>query len=165
VLHIREVVEGAPIESVRELLREYQAQLGIDLDCQGFEQELAALPGGYAPPRGRLLLALCRDVPVGCAALRGAGDGRAEMKRLYVRSSARELGVGDALARRVIVEATNSGYQELVFDTLPTMAQAQRLYERLGFRDVPAYASSPIVGTPFLGLMLGDADTSPRPTR
>jgi ribosomal protein S18 acetylase RimI-like enzyme len=156
MLNISPVVEGAQIETVRELLREYQAQLGIDLDYQGFQLELTALPGAYTPPGGRLLLALYREAPVGCAALRDAGGGRAEMKRLYVRSAARGLGVGEALARRVILEAEMAGYRDLVLDTLPTMAQAQHLYERLGFRDIPAYMTSPIAGTRFLGLTLGE---------
>ncbi len=162
MLHISHVVDGAALQVIRELLREYEAQLGIDLDYQGFRAELAALPGDYAPPRGRLLLALHDDAPVGCAALRDAGGGRAEMKRLYVRPAARGLGVGEALARQVIAEASLAGYRELVLDTLPSMVRAQRLYERLGFRNIPAYFASPIADTRFLGLTLGDAESPSR---
>jgi len=142
------------IAIVRELMLEYQAQLGIDLDFQGFADELASLPGAYAPPRGRLLLATKDGTALGCVALRDAGGGRAEMKRLYVRPPARGLGLGHALAERIIEEARAAGYAEIVLDTLPTMGTAHRLYEQLGFREIPPYNTNPILGTRYFGLAL-----------
>jgi ribosomal protein S18 acetylase RimI-like enzyme len=139
------------IDTARTLFREYQASLGIDLCFQNFEAELAGLPGDYAPPGGRLLLAFSDGVPVGCIALRGVTSERCEMKRLYVRPAARGLGLGGTLVQRVIDEARAIGYAEMVLDTLPTMTGAQRLYESLGFRDIPPYRENPIAGSRFLG--------------
>lgn len=154
MVQITQVITAADVATIRVLLREYQVQLGVDLDFQGFEGELAALPGAYAPPHGRLLLATHDGAPVGCVALRDAGAGRAEMKRLYVRAQARGLGVGKRLVERIVAEARGAGYAEIVLDTLPSMAAAQKLYEQLGFRDIPAYNASPIAGTRFLGRSL-----------
>ncbi len=154
MVQITPVVTAADVATVRLLLREYQVQLGVNLDFQGFEGELAALPGAYAPPHGRLLLATHDGAPVGCAALRDAGAGRAEMKRLYVRPQARGLGLGRALAERIVEEARAAGYAEIVLDTLPTMGTAHRLYEQLGFRPIAPYNANPIAGTRHLGLSL-----------
>jgi putative acetyltransferase len=142
------------LETIRELMREYQAQLGVDLSFQGFDDELAALPGAYAPPSGRLLLARQGGTALGCIALRDAGDGRAEMKRLYVRPQARGLGLGRALAERIVEEARSAGYAAVVLDTLPSMGEAHRLYEQLGFRPIAPYNANPIAGTRHLGLPL-----------
>lgn len=139
---------------VRELLREYQAQVGVDLGYQDFETELRTLPGAYAPPRGRLVLARHDETPVGCVGLRDAGAGRAEMKRLFVCSTGRGLGVAKALIARLIEEARDAGYDEMVLDTLPSMQAAQRLYEQLGFHDIAPYWPSPMAGTRYLGLSL-----------
>lgn len=154
MLAIAPVTTPAELEVVREMLREYQEQLGIDLDFQGFAGELASLPGAYAPPGGRLLLATDDGTPVGCIALRDIGAGRSEMKRLFVRHTARGLGVGKALVERIIAEARAAGFCEIVLDTLPSMDAAQRLYESLGFRDIPPYNANPIAGTRFLALSL-----------
>lgn len=153
---VRIVPASAPpeIATVRGLLLEYQAQLGVDLAFQGFAEELATLPGGYAPPGGRLLLATRDGLALGCVAMRDAGAGRAEMKRLYVRPHARGLGLGRLLAERIIEEARAAGYAEMVLDTLPSMGAAHVLYEQLGFRPIAPYNANPVAGTRHLGLTL-----------
>jgi putative acetyltransferase len=151
VTHARSADE---IEIVRSLMREYQQRLGIDLSFQGFETELAALPGSYAPPSGRLLLAWHEQTAVGCIALQQITPSRAEMKRLYVPPSARGLGVGRKLVTQLLAEARAIGYSEVVLDTLPTMHEAQRLYEQFGFRDIEPYRPNPIAGTRYLGKTL-----------
>ncbi len=142
------------IDIVRTLLSEYQQGLGVDLCFQGFAAELRGLPGAYAPPSGRLLLAFYAGAPVGCVALQRVDAWRGEMKRLYVRSSARGAGVGRMLVARVLAEAKSIGYGEVVLDTLPTMIDAQRLYERFGFREIEPYRPNPIVGTRYLAKTL-----------
>ena len=157
MLQISQVNAEAEINAVRVLLREYRAQLGVDLCFQQFESELATLPGAYAPPEGRLLLATRDDVAVGCVALRPAGEGQGEMKRLYVSQSARGLGLGQALLGRVLDEARTAGYRRIVLDTLPSMVAAQQMYLRAGFTDIAPYTTNPIPGVRFLGLDLADA--------
>jgi ribosomal protein S18 acetylase RimI-like enzyme len=142
--------QAADLPTVRTLLDEYAAWLGIDLSYQSFDREYRELPGEYAPPAGALLIALSHEEPAGMVALRGRGAGRCEMKRLWVRPSARGLGVGRALVDRVLVEARERGYREIVLDTLPVMGDAQRLYERAGFHDVEPYYDSPVPGTRFM---------------
>jgi ribosomal protein S18 acetylase RimI-like enzyme len=142
------------IEIVRSLLREYQQRLGVDLSFQGFETELAALPGSYAPPSGRLLLARHEQTPVGCVALQRVSSSRGEMKRLYVPPSARGLGVGRKLVEQLLAEAQAIGYSEVVLDTLPDMIEAQRLYQQFGFGDIEPYRPNPIAGTRYLGKKL-----------
>jgi ribosomal protein S18 acetylase RimI-like enzyme len=156
-VHIIPATTASDIAIVRALLVEYQARLGVDLSFQDFDSEMNGLPGDYAPPAGRLLLALHDGNAVGCVALRAAGGTRCEMKRLFVRPDARGLGVGRALVSRVLEEARMAGYAEMVLDTLPTMADAQRLYERFGFGDIPPYRPNPIEGTRYLGRALVDA--------
>lgn len=157
ILSIQHVESGAELEVIRRLLLEYQSQLGIDLGFQGFQMELQALPGDYARPRGRLLLALSGTEPLGCVALREIRDSCCEMKRLFVRPSKRGLGAGKALVSRVLAEAQAIGYSEVVLDTLPSMAEAQIIYERFGFRDIPPYRPNPVPGARYLGLMLRPA--------
>lgn len=147
------------IDLIRSLLRQYQQRLGVDLSFQGFDAELDALPGSYAPPSGRLLLALHEHTsheqrPVGCVALQRITSSRAEMKRLYVPPSARGLGVGRKLVAQVLADAQAIGYAEVVLDTLPNMLEAQRLYEQFGFRDIEPYRPNPIVGARYLGKSL-----------
>jgi GNAT superfamily N-acetyltransferase len=145
------------LEQVRGLLREYAAGLGFDLCFQGFDAELAALPGKYAPPGGCLLLATLEDgAPGGCVGLRRLRDDVAEMKRLYVRPAARGRGLGKRLAEAVIEEARRLGYRAMWLDTVPSvMGEATGLYQALGFRPVPAYCHNPVPGAVFLGLDLG----------
>ena len=142
------------IAAVRSLFEEYAAGLGIDLCFQGFAVELATLPGLYAPPRGRLVLATGADGPAGCVALRPAGGTACEMKRLFVRPAYQGQGLGGALAKRVITEARGIGYSTMVLDTLPSMHSALRLYESLGFVRRSAYYDTPLPETVFMELRL-----------
>jgi len=154
MLNIADATTPEDIATVRALIREYQSLLGVDLCFQGFDAEMRNLPGDYAPPRGRLLLATHDGKPVGCVALRDAGASRSEMKRLFVRPGTRGLGVGNALVSRVVDDARTIGYAEIVLDTLPSMADAQRMYERFGFRDIAPYRENPIQGTRYLAKSL-----------
>ena len=145
------------VETVRELFREYERSLDVDLCFQGFEEELASLPGRYAPPEGRLLLARDAEGVLGCVALRPLDDGLCEMKRLYLRPAARGKRVGRALVSRVIDEAREAGYRAIRLDTLPSMTEAIALYASLGFRRITPYYPSPVVGTVYMELALGPA--------
>jgi GNAT superfamily N-acetyltransferase len=154
--HICEAVNVADISAVRMLFEAYAASLPIDLGYQAFADELAGLPGKYAPPCGALLLARDENgTPLGCVALRPLADaGCCEMKRLYLRPAARRHGLGRALAEAVIGAARRIGYDELRLDTLGSMPEARKLYEQLGFRPIaPYYAPTP-PGTVFLSLGL-----------
>lgn len=144
----------AQVEACRELFLEYQRALGVSLCFQGFEEELASLPGDYSPPRGRLYLALASGKPAGCVALRPLFHRDGEMKRLYVRPAYRGSGLGRLLAERVVEDARSLGYDNLKLDTLPRMRAAQRLYEELGFRDTAAYNDNPVPGVRFMALDL-----------
>ncbi len=149
------------LPDVSALFREYAASLDIDLEFQGFEAELASLPGKYAPPSGRLLLAWDKASgesgagrAVGCAALRAIGHGMCEMKRLYVRPEARGTRLGRRLAERICHEARDAGYERICLDTLPTMTSAIGLYQSLGFRLIDPYVFNPVAGARFLALDL-----------
>jgi GNAT superfamily N-acetyltransferase len=142
------------LQAIRELFREYADGLGVDLAFQGFEAELAALPGKYAPPAGRILLAWKGTQAVGCVALRPLDAGTCEMKRLYVRPVARGEQLGRRLAESICQEAREAGYLQIRLDTLPTMASAQALYGLLGFVPIDPYVFNPISGTKFLALDL-----------
>ena len=154
MLSIMDASSGDELLQVRTLFEEYAASLGIDLCFQDFAQELATLPGSYAPPRGRLLLGCWNREPAGCVALRPLQNGRCEMKRLYVRPTHRGHGVGRALAERVIREAGSAGYSRMRLDSLPSMESALHLYRQLGFRNVPPYRENPVPGAVFLELPL-----------
>ena len=144
----------AELDAVRLLMREYQSWLGVDLCFQGFERELAGLPGEYTPPEGRLILALEGDRPAGCAALRRQESDSGEMKRLYVRDAFRGLGLGQTLARSVIDAARTAGYARVLLDTLPKMDAALALYRSLGFRPVARYYDNPLPDAIYLSLDL-----------
>ena len=144
----------AALAVCRELFVEYQRALGVSLCFQGFDAELAGLPGEYAPPRGRLYLALVAGRPAGCASLLPLFRHDAEMKRLYVRPAHRGSGLGRLLATRIIEEARVLGYDHVKLDTLPQMRAAQGLYGDLGFRDTAAYNDNPVSGVRFLALSL-----------
>jgi len=140
---------------VRELFREYADSLGVDLSFQGFEDELARMPGEYAPPRGALLLAGEGGEAAGCVAIRPLEPTDVcELKRLYVRPARRTGGLGRALTLAAIDEARRLGYARMRLDTLPSMDTARRLYAGLGFREIEAYRFNPIAGTRFLELEL-----------
>jgi ribosomal protein S18 acetylase RimI-like enzyme len=156
---IRPATSAADFVGARTLFEEYAASIGVDLCFQGFAEELAMLPGAYAPPRGRLLLAGMEPSPLGCVALRPlAGDAHStdigEIKRLYVRPEARRTGLGATLARTVIEEARAIGYREVKLDTLATMTAARALYASLGFRECAAYYHNPLPGTVYMALAL-----------
>jgi putative acetyltransferase len=151
---IREAASFADLAAVRALFEEYVAWLNIDLGYQGFAQELANLPGSYAPPQGRLLLALDAGTPAGCAAFRPLSNGVCEMKRLFVREAYHGRNIGRSLATRIVSEARAAGYTAMVLDTLPHMTAAIRLYESLGFVRRPAYYDTPLEQTVFFELRL-----------
>ena len=153
-MRIEPVLSGPLLEEVRSLFREYEQSLDVDLCFQGFEEELAGLPGRYAPPEGTLLLALVADAAAGCIAVRPLDDEACEMKRLYVRDAFKGKGFGRALAEQAIDWARGVGYERMMLDTLPSMKAAQRLYERLGFRDVESYRFNPVGGTRYMELRL-----------
>jgi putative acetyltransferase len=142
------------IEAVRQLFLEYADSVGVSLCFQGFDREVAELPGAYARPKGGLLLASESGRSAGCVAYRRLSAKVAEMKRLFVRPEFHGRGFGRLLAERVILEAKADGYQLLRLDTLPTMVRAQALYDALGFRPIPAYYENPIPGTAYLELDL-----------
>jgi putative acetyltransferase len=154
VFEIEQAGDTASLDAARELFLEYQAALGMDLEFQDFSAEVASLPGQYAPPRGRLMLARHDEVVAGCIALRPLDGGACEMKRLYVRPAFRGTGLGRILAERVIAEAREMGYESMYLDTLPSMTGAQRLYEKLGFRDVEPYRFNPVAGSRFMARTL-----------
>lgn len=141
--------------TARELFREFQQSLGIDLCFQGFEEELAGLPGKYAPPGGTLLLAIDGNLAGGCVALRPLEEGVCEMKRLYVRPSARGAKLGKRLVEEVIAFARSRGYSVMRLDTLPgLMDTAIEMYRRAGFREIAPYCHNPVKGVLFLELTL-----------
>jgi ribosomal protein S18 acetylase RimI-like enzyme len=149
------IIEAARIdelEEIRTLFREYESEIGIDLCFQGFEQELADLPGKYALPRGRLLIARIGNELCGCIALRPllADNDVCEMKRLFIRRAYRGMGLARRLVERLFEEARSAGYRTMRLDTLASMADALALYRSLGFREIPAYYASPLPGTVYL---------------
>jgi ribosomal protein S18 acetylase RimI-like enzyme len=150
----------ADILAARELFLEYAQSLGFSLCFQGFDAELAALPGAYAPPAGALIVHRVEGLPAGCVALRPLEPGYCEMKRLYVRPAYRGTGLGRILAETAILRAREAGHRFMRLDTLPSMREAQALYERLGFREIPPYTENPICGARFLELELGEARVS-----
>ena len=161
-----EVVQAdgaAALDAVRGLFREYAESLDVDLAFQGFEAELAALPGDYAPPGGALLLALVDGQPAACGALRPLADvdyaNACEMKRLYVRPAFRRFGLGRQMAQALIDYATQAGYSSLLLDTLDDMEAARGLYLSLGIEEIPPYYFNPIAGAHYLKVDLGSTAT------
>ena len=154
-LRIRQAESCAQIEAIRELFLEYGQSLSFSLCFQSFDRELAGLPGDYAPPEGRLLLATHLDVLVGCVALHKLEAGICEMKRLYVRPLFRGKGVGKVLAERVIAEARQVGYKHLRLDTVESeMRAAVAMYRNLGFREIKPYRANPIESALYMELEL-----------
>jgi putative acetyltransferase len=145
----------AQITQARELFLEYAQSLGFSLCFQGFDRELAGLPGEYAPPDGRLLLAEYEGASAGCVALHKIESGTCEMKRLYLRPRFRGKGSGWALAERAIAEARTIGYQCMRLDTVaPVMKDAVAMYRKLGFKEIEPYRANPNPGTLYMELAL-----------
>jgi ribosomal protein S18 acetylase RimI-like enzyme len=143
------------LAAARRLFRAYSDWLAVDLSFQDFEQELATLPGAYAPPQGRLLLAKVGGEAAGCVALRPLEPGICEMKRLWVEPSFGGAGLGRELALAIIQAARDAGYRRMRLDTMPARMQAaQHLYGTLGFREIPAYYHNPLDGVVMLELAL-----------
>ncbi len=146
-------------DATRAIFREYADGLGIDLCFQGFEAELAALPGDYAAPRGALQLALVNGQVAGCGAFRPIGDvdyaNACEMKRLFVRPAYRGLGLGRLIAQALMDQAVRAGYSVMLLDTLDDMEAARGLYVQLGFEEIPPYYFNPIPGAHYLKAQLG----------
>jgi putative acetyltransferase len=143
------------IAQARELFLEYAQSLGFSLCFQNFDKELAELPGDYAPPAGRLLLAEYEGQLAGCVALHPLEPGICEMKRLYLRPNFRGKSLGRALADRVITEARQIGYQRMRLDTVePVMKDAVAMYRKIGFREIAPYCTNPITGALYLELSL-----------
>ncbi len=142
------------LDAVRGLFREYERWVDAPVCFAGFERELAELPGEYAPPGGRLLIARVNGALAGCAALRPLENGAAEMKRLYVRPEFRGRGLGRRLAESIIGAARAAGHRRLCLDSLPKMREALAMYAALGFSSRGPYSRAPTPGAVFLELRL-----------
>jgi putative acetyltransferase len=154
-LSIFQAASPAQVAQARELFLEYAQSLGFSLCFQNFDQELAQLPGDYAPPEGRLLLAEYKGELAGCVALHKLDQDICEMKRLYLRPQFRGHGLGRALAERIIAEARQIGYRRMRLDTVePVMKDAVAMYRRFGFRDIAPYRPNPNPGVLYLELQL-----------
>jgi ribosomal protein S18 acetylase RimI-like enzyme len=154
-VEIQLVDQSPALDQVRELFLEYARSLDFELCFQSFDQELAELPGRYAPPDGRLFLATIATQPAGCIALRPLSPTSCEMKRLWVRPAYRGHGLGLALCRRLIDEARAIGYETMRLDTIgASMARAVALYRSLGFKQIEPYYDNPIAGALYLELRL-----------
>ncbi|MFM8589843.1 GNAT family N-acetyltransferase [Limnohabitans sp.] len=151
-------VSPEALDEARTLFLEYAQSLGIDLNFQAFDAELAALPGDYATPRGALLLAWVDGALAGCCALRPLDStdypNAAEMKRLFVRKAFRGFGLGRQLAERILDEARRAGYSCVLLDTLDDMEAARALYQDLGFEEIPPYYHNPHAGAHYLKVEL-----------
>lgn len=152
---IRQAESAQDVAQARELFLEYAKSLGFSLCFQNFDQELAGLPGDYAPPDGRLLLAHLEGEVAGCVAMHKLQADICEMKRLYLRPKFRGRGLGRTLAERIIGEARKIGYKFMRLDTVePVMKDAVEMYRRLGFREIAAYRVNPMSGTLYMELEL-----------
>ena len=142
------------MDAVRQIFQEYADSLNIDLEFQGFDSEIAGLPGDYAKPRGQILLAHVDGSIAGCCALRPLDDcdypNAAEMKRLFVRKAFRWFGLGRELAEAMLDRARQAGYACVLLDTLDDMESARALYTDLGFEEIPPYYHNPIAGAHYL---------------
>ena len=155
MLRITQATSHSDLDQARELFKEYEASLGISLCFQNFADELANLPGDYAPPRGRLLLARECDQLVGCIALRPVGPTTCEMKRLFVRPEYRDRGLGRVLVEAIIEEARKMGYTNLRLDTIADrMDRAVALYKSIGFVEISPYRNNPVDSATFMELDL-----------
>ena len=142
------------LKEIKKLFREYAAELDFDLSFQNFDGEISTLPGDYDPPEGSLLLACFQRKVLGCVGLRRLDQNTCEMKRLFVRPTFRDQGIGRALAEAVIQQARQIGYKSMRLDTAPSMQIAQNIYRSLGFREIEPYCYNPLPGAVFLELIL-----------
>jgi len=150
-IKIVEAQTDSHLSGARRLFREYETQLGLDLCFQGFEAELAGLPGKYGSPEGGLYLAMSDDDVAGCIALRKLDDVVCEMKRLFVRDEFRGLGIGVSLIEKAIIAARQIGYRAMRLDTFPPrMGKAVSLYESHGFSQIAPYYDNPHHGVVFM---------------
>ncbi len=153
-MQIKQAATQAEIQAVRELFREYETFLDEDLCFQGFEEELAGLPGKYTPPGGDLLIAIDKGQIIGCVGIRPLGIGACEMKRLYVKPQARRTGAGKQLSQSIIESARQLGYQVMRLDTLEKLGAALDLYHSLGFKETAPYYANPLKGVVYLELTI-----------
>lgn len=149
-----QIAIDADLPEVKRLFGEYATWVGVDLSFQGFDEELASLPGDYAEPRGVLLVARVDGKVAGCVAAHRWGPDTCEMKRLFVREGFQGSGCGRVLVENVIAWARESGFKRILLDTLPSMQRAQALYLKLGFHEVPSYRPNPVPGARFMELSL-----------
>jgi len=154
VTRIEQAVSPEAIATARELFAEYRRAIGVELCFQGFQAEVSGLPGAYAPPPGRLLLAWVDGKAAGCGALRSLGADGAEMKRMWVRPAFRSRGLGRALAQALLAAARAEGYARVRLDTLPVMTEARALYRSPGFGVVPPQGDTPHPGAIHMELVL-----------
>lgn len=154
MLTIRQAIFPADRDAVTSIFREYVTSPSVSLDFQGYEAEFASLPGNYAPPEGRLLLACEGSAVLGCAALRRIDAASCEMKRVYVRPAARGRHLGRQLVEALVAEAKLAGYSRICLDVLPEFVAAQELYASLGFRPSEPVSFNPVPGTQFLARSL-----------
>jgi ribosomal protein S18 acetylase RimI-like enzyme len=158
-MRIKRAQTASEIEEVRQLFREYEAFLGVDLCFQSFEDELAGLPGKYTPPSGALLIGVIASVTAGCVAVRPLDDRVCEMKRLFVKPDARGTGLGRQLTCEIISVARDLGYSLMRLDTLYRLTEAMRLYETLGFHRAEPYYNNPLPGVVYWELDLNKERT------
>jgi len=155
MIEIIQAETSEQIETARKLFREYEAWIELQLCFQGFDEEVANLPGKYAAPEGRLFLAFADEKLAGCIALRKLEDGVCEMKRLFVKDEFRGQKIGIALIEKLIAEAREIGYEKMRLDTFPPkMGKAVSIYESYGFREIPPYYHNPYGDTLFMELQL-----------
>ena len=153
-IDVRVALADSDLAAIRQLFIDYQSELGIDLCFQGFDEELATLPGIYAEPEGILLLATVDGAPAGCCAFRPLPNpdhlNACEMKRLFVRRAYRGFGLGRMLVDQTMARAQIAGYTTMLLDTLNDMEAARALYEEVGFTEVAPYYHNPLPGAHYL---------------
>ena len=154
-MQIRRAETEVEIGEVRALFRDYERELDVDLCFQSFEDELAELPGKYAPPEGELLIAIDGQNYIGCVALRSLSPEICEMKRLFVCREFRGQGIGRRLAFSIIDSAVRIGYRSMRLDTLDRLGPVLELYDLLGFKTIEAYYDNPLSGVVYLEKSLG----------
>lgn len=148
------VASLSDIATVQDLWREYWAGVRFSPDFQNFDEELRTLPGAYAAPEGRLLIAYVENVPAGTAALRPIDEHSCEAKRLYVRPNHRGKGIGRSLLERLVEESRMAGYKTMYGDTLESMTEALEMYARFGFQETEPYSANPTPGAIYLKLTI-----------